>query len=128
MEFTEFVGRHTLSGAEPGYETEKGEWGDSLPNLAFILDGKTFTAVEDPDDGYRSYLRDVREGGTCNNTFEGEEVDIQQVEGDQYFEGIVAVVVATGQEVLRIGTNNYDDYYPCCVLEFRPQALAANQG
>ena len=126
MELTELVGLYLLSGAEPGYTPEKGFYGGE-PTLSFILDGKTYTATENPDDGYRSYLRDVREGGECNNTFEGEEVNIEYIEGDGYFTGIKATVVATGQEVLRIGTNNYDDYYPCCVLEFTPQALAANQ-
>ena len=39
----------------------------------------------------------------------------------------VATVIATGRVVLRVGTDNYDDYYPMCILEFVPQALAANR-
>ena len=126
MELAALVGRWVLSGAEPGYTPKKSFYGGE-PTLSFILDSKTYTAVEDPADGYRSYLRDVYEGGECANTFAGEEVDIRLVEGDRYFYGIIATSTATGEEILRIGTNDYDDYYPVCILEFHPQNLDVNQ-
>ena len=52
---------------------------------------------------------------------------LRLVEGDRYFYGIIATSTATGEEILRIGTNDYDDYYPVCILEFHPQNLDVNQ-
>ena len=38
----------------------------------------------------------------------------------QFFDSI------TKKLVLEIGTNNYDDYYPCCIMSFYIENLSIN--
>src|SRR5690349_1563074 len=128
LDLESFAGAHILSGAEPGYRNEKTWYGDEgVSILTFILNGKTYTAVEDPSDGYRSSLDHIEEGGECGNIFAGQPVIATYGESQpDYFEGLTFVSSTTGKEILRLGTSNYDDYYPNCVLEFLPQNLDAN--
>ena len=54
MELQELVGLHKLSGVDMSNEKIKEEWGDSFEDcqvINFILDKKTYTAIEDPSDG-----------------------------------------------------------------------------
>ena len=53
--FSNLVGRHVLTGVDQGIIEIYGEEGNWV---SFTLDGVTYTATEDPDDGYRSYLMD----------------------------------------------------------------------
>jgi hypothetical protein len=36
--------------------------------------------------------------------------------------------VVTGKVVLEVGTDNTDDYYPYCVMNWYPENLACNVG
>lgn len=36
--------------------------------------------------------------------------------------------VMNGKEILAIGTGNFDDYYPYCVLEYTPENMFCNEG
>lgn len=85
-----------------------------------ILDGKTYKAIEDPDDGYRSYLKDIEiTEEKISNNFPPQKV-IGKMKDDEEWETnntIQFIDVVTGKVVLEIGTDNADDYYPYCVLQ-----------
>ena len=41
---------------------------------------------------------------------------------------LVFVDFENGKEILEIGTGNYDDYYPYCVLNYYPENMSCNGG
>jgi len=106
------------------------KYGDDTCNVfSFCLDGKTYSCVEDPNDGYRSYCSELKvsdeplpEAFRC-------EVKGQMAENGTYEENdyVQFVDVKTGKVVLEAGTANTDDYYPYCVQRFDPTAMLVNQ-
>lgn len=112
------VGKHKLSGVDFGQQGE-------ATTIVFILDGKTYMAVEDSDDGYRSSLGTFEVTDTVvKNTFEPQEVTCTYDGGSNDTLEIIDAI--TGKIVLRVGTDNSDDYYPSFVDEFSPQNMAIN--
>lgn len=110
----------------------KDYWGDTKCNhCTFVLDGKTYTAVEDPSDGYRSSMEHLLVGGSeCTNMFPvpcyviarfKERSDYNRCDILELFD------IFTGECVLEVGTSNTDDYYPSFVASFDPKAMAANK-
>lgn len=91
----------------------------------FKLNDKVFEAVEDPDDGYRSYMESV-EIRDSKGIFLGIPlgvVKVEQVTTTEYhdsFGGYQLVDVFTGHVWLTFGTDNWDDYYPTFVFEYTP--------
>lgn len=120
------VGAHILTGVdfeenpfvvEDYPSTEDSTW------VNFILDGKTYTAVEDPDDGYRSRMDRI---STSNkkvvNTFKP--VKVIGTMGRNYESEIISFYSrVTGELILRIGTDMNDDYYPYFIGEFIPENI-----
>ena len=108
------VGKHVLSGVSTGSD------GDANA-ISFVLDGTAYTATEDPDDGYRSCMRDIRVGGEVANLFPPAEVV-----GTIDDEILTFRDTATGKDVLRVGTDHSDSYYSWFVSEFTPENMAVN--
>ena len=46
---------------------------------------------------------------------------------DDMEEVIKFVDIHTGKTVMRFGTENSNDYYPYCVMEWSPENLSANE-
>ena len=112
MKLDDFTGEHKLMGFDICDEGCK-----------FVLDGVTVVAVEDEDDGYRSFLDEVRvESGGVSNLFPPCSVIGQMDE-----EILVFVDEDTKKTVLRVGTDNSDSYYPYFVSEFTPENMAINK-
>lgn len=95
-------------------------------NNEFKLGDTVFEAVEDPDDGYRSYLESV-EVRESNGLFFRSPLARVRVEeanavrpGD-HDEGWRMVDVEDGHEWLFVGTNHYDGYYPYFVFRYTPK-------
>lgn len=132
IELESLVGEHELSGVDMTKLAEKGEWNDDYASVCvFVLDGRTYTATEDPDDGYRSCMRSLVEGGEVMNRFPPQRVLCSMRTEGAYGskdETLVMRDAVTGKEVLEIGTDNTDDYYPSFVANFRPENMACNQG
>lgn len=83
----------------------------------FRLDGITYKAVEDPEDGYRSYCEDLETSEKPPRyTFPGIEVLCSMMENEDYQNNNCLVIrdTANGKIVLEVGTKNYDDLYPYC--------------
>jgi hypothetical protein len=133
MELNELVGKHILSGVDMSNESIL-SWGDCYENcqvIRFVLDGKTYMAVEDPNDGYRSSMRNIEESDSVvSNTFPGVEVMAFMKKDAAYGNDDVLELMDTknGKTILSVGTGNFDDYYPYWVAEFTPENMAINQG
>lgn len=130
----DLVGRHILSGIETG-QVKRTIFGyeEECNYIKFTLDGVHYMAVEDPDDGYRSYLYDLEISDTpCRYPLPDVAVECHMrpddVEHYEVNDILVFVDVKNGKEVLAIGTGNTDDYYPYCVLDYIPENLSCNEG
>jgi len=130
MELKDLVGEKMFSGID--FENDKVKtWGDNFEDcqcVNFVLDGKVYTAVEDPDDGYRSSMKEIKEGITqVKNIFSPVKVLARMKPDDNYGKNDVLelINIANGKTVFEVGTDNYDDYYPCWVASFTPENLSA---
>lgn len=88
---------------------------------SFKIGPYIFEAVEDPDDGYRSYMTCIESRKDENLVFLGRSFARVLVEeySVQEFEGFQLVDVDTEHVWLRFGTDHCDDYYPCFVFQYQ---------
>lgn len=91
-----------------------------------VFDGKAYELTEDESDGYRSYLNDVVETeNKVDNTFH--EIEVYCIHKDDGYYDVVEVFDSSNNQlILTFGTQNYDDYYPCCILDWKPQNMHIN--
>lgn len=130
MELFDLVGEHILSGVEQGYVLNEGYAAYDAGYLQFTLDGVTYRAVENPDDGYRSHcesLEIVEE--KCKVEIPPTKVlcSMAPDNGRETMDVLEFRELTSGNTVLRVGTANTDDYYPYCVFEWKPELLSHNQ-
>jgi hypothetical protein len=128
----DFVGRRfMLSGVN--MELHKATWGDGYEDssvINFCLDGVIYSAIEDPQDGYRSSLSEIRK--VLDVTFPMQLfpstnlVDAIWQEPRDGNDVVEFIDVSSGKTVLEVGTRHTDDYYPCFVSAFHPQNMAIN--
>lgn len=129
MKLQDLVGLHKLSGVDMNGSEIKKEWGDHFEDcqvINFILDRKTYTAIEDPEDGYRSSMSEIKESKVViKNKFPPVKVMgvMRSPESDDVIDFFD---VKTGKVVLSVGTSEIDDYYPSFVAEFTPKNMAIN--
>ena len=123
IKFEDLIGLHKLSGVDRLDTTHK--YGIAQV-FRFVLDGKTYAATEDPDDGYRSSMDtfDVIEAKVADR-FSPVKVMCTVDDNQNYL--LIMTDVKSQLEVLRVGTENTDDYYPWFVAEWLPQNLYVNQ-
>lgn len=130
MELKDLVGEHLLSGLDTYKEPPADEWSDEGDAIRFVLDGVTYKAVENPDDGYRSYLRELQTTPEAvQYNFPPQKVFAKMENDDEWGKNDVLQFfdIVSSKLVLAIGTRNYDDYYPCAILEWHPENLSINQ-
>ena len=95
--------------------------------VRIILNGIVYEFTEDIGDGYRSYMGDPKiVNKRVINTFPPVSVEIK-VDSRDSFNGITAYDVSTKEEVLEIGTDFYEDYYPMAISYWNPEALIINK-
>jgi len=97
----------------------------------FRLNGTVFLAIEDPNDGYRSSMRELKTDprGEIGNVFPAiEVVGVYRDRRGSYSAADILELIdtTTGKVVLEIGTDNSDDYYPSFVANFQPENMATN--
>ena len=136
MQLQELTGEHTLDAVDFNTVTITPCYGstDSCGVMLFRLDGKVYAATEDPDDGYRSCMRELTvSDAPMTNTFEPirvigrhrERMDEEYHENDT--SDILELVDAvTGLIVITVGTENTNDYYPWYEAKFNPENMAPN--
>jgi hypothetical protein len=125
------VGSHCLSGVDRLSEPNDDRYEPIRQVFRFTLDGITYVATEDPDDGYRSSMRTFAvSAAPTKNTFPPVAVTGRMKPDTQYESNHTLQLVddVTGEVVLEVGTDNVGDYYPGFVAEWRPELLAPNAG
>ena len=129
VQFDELVGAHALDGVEMGV-TRLPDASEDSNLIRFRLDGVVYEAIEYPDDGYRSCMKDLYVSESAiTNVFEPVAVDVAIDNGGPERSNCTLSFTdtANGQVILRVGTDNSDDYYPWFVAEWMPQFMAVNQ-
>jgi hypothetical protein len=133
VSFKSLLGIHVLSAVETGYVSVKDEDSSDFENcnfISFVLDGKTYTAIEDPSDGYRSSMRCLKVSKRkLNNVIPDTQVLVVFGYEDKYYatENILWFYSTEAAElVLKIGTEDCGDYYPSFLHEFIPKNLPCN--
>jgi myo-inositol-hexaphosphate 3-phosphohydrolase len=88
----------------------------------FKLENTVFEALENEDDGYRSYLKSVEVKDPSGLIFFRRSIAKVRMEtGEGDFDGFRLVDVKNGHTWLRLGTDRGDCYYPHFVFEYTPK-------
>ena len=127
MELKDLVGEHILDAVDFSDEqiNVRGERYMSCQVMRFRLDGKVYMVIEDPDDGYRSSMKEITVGDwPMSNVFPGHHVLGIYDEKRAYMLKLIDMI--TRKVVIEIGTDYTDDYYPSFVANFNPKAMALN--
>lgn len=99
-----------------------------VDNNQFKLDGVIYEALEDPSDGYRSYMSTVVAATSTAGIFFPNPIDVvyvvedkSQPQGnDSPNEGYKLVSILTGHVWLEFGTEYGDSYYPSFYFRYTP--------
>ena len=103
------------------------EHGDPYNCVLFNLDGITYIAEEDPYDDFRSYMSDIGiSENKIRNTFGPVFVECAMSDSE-HSEILELKDVISGKIILSLGTANYTDYYPYCIIDWMPQNMAVNK-
>lgn len=79
-----------------------------------------FEALEDESDGYRSYLGELKVIPFEGKIFFEQPIAKVIVQEAADIAGFRLVDATTEHPWLRVGTDSYDDYYPCFVFDYDP--------
>jgi hypothetical protein len=128
MEFKDLVGEHFLSGVDTAREKINNHPG--FPKyrdvVRFVIDNKTYKAIEDPRDGLRSYLGDLEvTDEKVKNNFPPQKV-ICKMKNTRSIELLYFVDAVTNKTVLKVGTAHVNTWYPYCIFRWQPENLAIN--
>lgn len=142
ISLTDLVGEFELSGVSRDNAQMSNEWDENQYEdcqiMSFILNGVTFTAVESPDDGYRSHMRNILvERFFVSNKFQPVKVytiyrtnnNHIQDDGWMLYEECDILEFYDKENnklIMRIGTKNTDSFYPYFVAEWIPENMAIN--
>jgi hypothetical protein len=88
---------------------------------SFKLGNTVYTAVEDEDDGYRSYLGSIEEASPEGKIFFNQPLATVTVVARTGCDEGYYLLGQDGHVWLTVGTNSTDDYYPCFVFEYQPK-------
>ena len=94
-----------------------------VDNNCFKLGRKVYEAIENEDDGYRSFLESVEVVADEGIFFDRPlgYVEVKCSGPRNYFDGYLLVDVKDGHVWLRVGTDKCDDYYPYFVFDYQPK-------
>src|SRR6478609_12125401 len=126
IDLKSLVGKHYLTGVDYGTEAIKHySMCEDCQVVRFRLDGITYMAVEDPNDGYRSMMRGlfIVEDEIKNKFRKVLVMGIMKESGYTTDDVLQLWDVKSGKLVLQVGTSNTDDYYPSFVGAFYPENL-----
>lgn len=100
-------------------------------NCEFKLGDSVYEALEDENDGYRSCLGSIELTQSQGIFFKMPLARVKVVDGSSVrgcFDGWSLVDIEDGHEWLSVGTENYDDYYPCFIFDYRPKVTQTVKG
>ncbi len=136
MVLSDLVGVHTMTGIETGTVKRENWWdGEDICNyVKFRLDGVTYMAVEDPNDGYRSCCRELEiVDEECKTKLPDILVECKM--RDDFHDNIFGTEkndilefydTNNKQMFMAVGTGNTNDYYPYFAFEYMPEVLSCN--
>lgn len=135
MELKDLVGKHKLNAVDFSEESIK-RWGDIFEDCQvcrFRLDGVVYLAVEDPDDGYRSAMRELNidENAKMKNLFNAVDVVARYrtkgiYDNDSIYDILEIINADSGAIILSVGTESIDGYYPEYVARFHPENIGVS--
>ena len=138
VQLKDLVGTTILLGCEwgKGDITRYGNESQTVDIIHFQLGPTTYSMYEDPDDGYRSHLSEIKvDQHEIRNTFAPCIVVCTHVarqrdayDNEKAVDILKVRCAETGKLIIEVGTDNVDDYYPTCVMSFNPENLIHNQG
>jgi hypothetical protein len=130
--FDSLVGEHLLDAVDT-FNEQRERYGsfEDCECIRFRLDGKVYTAVEDPSDGYRSSMETLFvSDAEMRNVFQPVRVLARLKGGSEHDyqtdDTMELIDLVTGKVVLEVGTGNTDDYYPYFVASWQPENMATN--
>ena len=137
MVLSDLVGVHTMTGIETGTVKRESWWSgyeDICNYVKFRLDGVTYMAVEDSDDGYRSMCRALEVvDGECRTRLPDILVECKMrddfhddVWGTEENDILEFYDTNNKQMFMAVGTGNTNDYYPYFAFEYMPEELSCN--
>jgi hypothetical protein len=132
VELDSLVGEHVLDAVDLSTQHIK-QYGSHFENcevIRFRLDGVAYTAIENPDDGYRSSMDSLFVSDEpMQNVFPPVRVIAKKKDNERYSinDTLQLVDAVTGLVVVEVGTDNTDDYYPCFVSYFAPHNMVTNE-
>jgi len=125
MELKDLIGVRKLSGVD--VNVSERSYTDAY-SISFTLDGVTYTATEDENDGYRSALGELGVSDIAlSNSFPDVVVSCDMRAGGPFFEVLDCRDLLTDKVVLSVGTDYTDDYYSNFVAVFTPENMVINQ-
>ena len=136
MELKDLIGIHVMTGIETGAVKRANWWSgeDDCNYIKFRLDGVSYMAVEDPDDGYRSCCRELEvvDRG-CKIKLPDILVECKmrddkydKIWGTEVNDILEFYDINNKQMFMAVGTGNTNDYYPYFVFEYMPELLSCN--
>ena len=135
IELATLAGKHMLSGVdETSINVDRYDNGnfEDCNCINFILDGVTYSAIEDPNDGYRSSMDKLFVNAvSVKNCWSPIEVTaVHRNKGSWGDEDDVLELydAVNGKLILEVGTSSIDDYYPSFVASFTPENMSINEG
>ena len=130
-ELRDLTGNHIFSGIEVGRMEYVGFWGytEKCNYIKFTLDGVNYLAIEDPCDGYRSRMQELEVSNIpCKIPLPNIKVVCRMREEGRFGNDVLEFIDSQNdKQILAVGTDNYDDWYPYCVLEYSPENMSCNE-
>jgi len=123
-------GRCRFQGICDYTKRDKNYEGEIINGYIFRINDKNYMALENPDDGYRSYCEVEETDVECTFTFPDQEVFLLTYDERRGYEnvwGIELLNIDDGSLILKIATENYDDYYPIAIMEYHPENMPINK-
>lgn len=123
------AGAHIFTGVERGIlkVDKQFSWDQDKNTIRFELDGQVYEAIENPSDGYRSYMDKlvVSNKRVRNKIPETRVVCVYRDDDD--CDLLDFIDCKNGKVFLTIGTRHVGDYYPVCIFEYSPEKLSINE-
>jgi hypothetical protein len=130
VEFDDLIGTHVLTGFWRSEAAINNGWDlHNADAVTFILNGVTYQALEDPQDGYRSSIDHIVRCSPApepKNEFPPVKVNIYKSIADT-FEGLLIEDAVSKLIVAEIGTERSDSYYPSFVASFYPEHMTLDK-
>ena len=126
------AGSHIFTGVERGFlkVNKQFSWDQDKNTIRFELDGQVYEAIENPSDGYRSYMdKLVLSNKSVHNKIPEINIVCVYRDKDNYdnCDLLDFIDCKNGKVFMTIGTRHTNDYYPVCIFEYSPEKLSINE-